>query len=396
MYFPLANVSANVTDVAISLVARFWGDALNVIIGLATLGTSVPTFIPPKDKKGTAVVVGLGLGPEPETLGGHRPGIAVWDVYGKKLGHIAGSRHKITNGSPWEILVPHYPGIGGPQAQYIAISNGGDDAICIAYVRVIWTKEEKFGWTGDVGEVCHSDWYHSETIIRDGGEGGRQHKPKCVWLDRDRSFNHRHQGLSIHIIDFDIVTGQGRKYQYAEYPETMCSRPRYHTFDNMKVEDGIYIFDPVLEYTEDGTDKDIRKVLVGGKPTDPDRKPLGYRENNYYAVNRTVSLSPRQLKRRAEFLRDVLVMSGWPGHGAKELCRSQTSLGPDFVSLNEGLFCDMESKELWPLCKNGTVSHACFDVATRTMKGGKIGTRDMISGRAIPSKAYRDVRDWGR
>ncbi|EEP78502.1 predicted protein [Uncinocarpus reesii 1704] len=321
---------------------------------------------------------------------GNIPGVALWDVYGKRLGEAFGSNDRIENGSPRDVFVPHFRGIGEPLAEYVAISNGGIDAICIAWIAMAW-NDAKYGWIGDVGQACGSDWYYTQTLLKESGKDGkREHRPRCVWIDRDGSNGFNAQGFSMHIIDFD-VSGNDRKTQYQIYPETMCSRPRYHTYKHMVTQDGTYIFSPPLEYGPGLVDKDIKKVLVPGKPTSEKSLPLMVRDNFHGAPGRP-RLTRRALERRSKFMRDVLVVSGWPQHKAEELCKSETSVGPDFASLSDKLFCDMEHKELWPLCTNGTITNACFDVSTKTMRGGGIGARDLISGRAIPEKSYSKIR----
>lgn len=51
------------------------------------------------------------------------------------------------------------------------------------------------------------------------------------------------------------------------------------------------------------------------------------------------------IKKRQEVHADRLVVSEMQGHSAIEVCNSQSSLGPDFVSLTEMMFCDMSEKK---------------------------------------------------
>ena len=80
-------------------------------------------------------------------------------------------------------------------------------------------------------------------------------------------------------------------------------------------------------------------------------------------------------------------------HTATSLCESKTSRGPDFVSLTEGKFCDMETKTLWPVCKD-KVDDDCFDNDTHIMRGvkklGKTAGRRMTWARN-----YAKVTIWG-
>lgn len=63
-----------------------------------------------------------------------------------------------------------------------------------------------------------------------------------------------------------------------------------------------------------------------------------------------------------------LIVSSLDAHSADELCRHPMSLGPDFVSLTERTHCDMQTREVLPLCMDGLTT-GCFDleaVATTT------------------------------
>lgn len=83
--------------------------------------------------------------------------------------------------------------------------------------------------------------------------------------------------------------------------------------------------------------------------------------------------------------------SSEPGHSAWELCESDNSTGPDFVSSHEGLFCNMSEKELWPLWGPEHTT-GCFDAQNNTVVDGSVSRRNEASGRQIPHKDYSDVQ----
>lgn len=60
-----------------------------------------------------------------------------------------------------------------------------------------------------------------------------------------------------------------------------------------------------------------------------------------------------------------LVVSSLPAHSADELCRHPMSLGPSFVSLTEGTYCNMKTREVLPLCADGLTT-GCFDLEAET------------------------------
>lgn len=61
-----------------------------------------------------------------------------------------------------------------------------------------------------------------------------------------------------------------------------------------------------------------------------------------------------------------LVKSSIPTHSAIDVCESETSVGPDFVSMADGMYCDMGKKELLPLCVPGTLGR-CFSLETTSV-----------------------------
>ena len=89
--------------------------------------------------------------------------------------------------------------------------------------------------------------------------------------------------------------------------------------------------------------------------------------------------------KRAEYPPEDLILDNSQQHSAKELCESPTSFGPDFVNLEEGLFCRMADKKLWPLCRPGWI-HDCFSVKSRALN----------TSSEVLSSPYREVLDWRR
>lgn len=46
----------------------------------------------------------------------------------------------------------------------------------------------------------------------------------------------------------------------------------------------------------------------------------------------------------------TLIITEHDNHSAKDICESHTAVGPDLVSMNEKLYCDMSVGQVWPLC----------------------------------------------
>ena len=79
-----------------------------------------------------------------------------------------------------------------------------------------------------------------------------------------------------------------------------------------------------------------------------------------------------------------LVASPHESHSAQQLCESETSHGPDFVSHKEGVFCDMETRALWPLCNSNGVDDACYHWDTHSL----------VNGMERAARNYSHVEEW--
>ena len=67
------------------------------------------------------------------------------------------------------------------------------------------------------------------------------------------------------------------------------------------------------------------------------------------------------LQRRSQRSDDRLVVSHLAHQNATELCAAPNSFGPDFVSVEEGVYCNMETHETAPLCERDSKAPECFD-----------------------------------
>ncbi|KAI8662882.1 hypothetical protein NCS56_01093000 [Fusarium sp. Ph1] len=85
-----------------------------------------------------------------------------------------------------------------------------------------------------------------------------------------------------------------------------------------------------------------------------------------------------------------VVITKEAGYNTTELCTSETSWGPDFVSLDEGLYCDMGSRELWPVCREDKDVIPCFDVETIKIEYGDKVERDSIP----QQKEFTEIIQW--
>ncbi len=150
----------------------------------------------------------------------------------------------------------------------------------------------------------------------------------------------------------------------------------------------ISTFAPPLEYMADVNENTLSLGSTAGALKKPD---LGIdRQTSLYPDGTEMHLHPeikrghaRNFKRTAvqgvkNMMLGTLVVSHFPQHSAKDMCESPTSLGPDFVSLEENLFCDIETAKLRPLCDQSHTSN-CFDVNTQSLRVDGPSKRDNVS-----------------
>lgn len=378
------------------------------IIGVINMGLSINKMIPKEDAHQTVVRVAAGLSKvRSDTLSGNKPGVTLYDVMGRQIGTTKGSSDKVLDGDFIDISVPFDEGIGKEPTEYLSIVNGGDDALCIAYISLTQPDGDKKIWYGDVGQACGAPWYHSQRKT-----GDNDYQPACVWVDRNLSGATRFQGFGMHINDF--AGTEARAQQYEKNRDLMCKvAPRFKMYENLNSEDTIPYFSPPLEYVKnDLTDKDtqivldkshwalqretkhMNKAIVDGDP-EPAKFKRSY-NNSTLGYNNSISgynNSTLGSSNSTRIFNDIVISeSRW--HSAKELCESPNSAGSDFVSLTEGLLCDMNSRLLWPLC-TPTKQSGCFDQATSQMRAGSgLRGRDVDTGAYPPKKSYEKTVRW--
>jgi hypothetical protein len=92
-----------------------------------------------------------------------------------------------------------------------------------------------------------------------------------------------------------------------------------------------------------------------------------------------------QLRAAGDHCVDRLTISHHVEHSAREVCEMKYSWGPDFVSIIEGLYCDMCERELYPLCAHKH-QQDCFDIEGMVLRG-----KESLWQRV---KSYIDIQVW--
>ncbi|KAJ8065162.1 hypothetical protein OCU04_005875 [Sclerotinia nivalis] len=388
--------------------------AIGLLLGGLSLIPMAMDLFPPKVEQSTTVRIGAGTSIKSEAnTAGNTPGIQLYDVVGRFVAKQGGSRDRIADGGYKDIKLTGGKGVGARQAQYISVSSGGNDALCISYIAVTWPDGGQQTWTGDVGFTCGAFWYESQTIL----DATTNYMPKCVWLDSDGSNGITTKAMGIHMTDFTPT--DDRVEQYRTDPDSMCkSAPRFKLFTNAKDADCITVFDPPLDFTPNTlVDKDRSKVVgvAGTKSCDVKNKRRGRTEvptprdssllsnsNSNININITTNIPsisnstsiPYSFNTSAFF--GQLIVSNSTSHSAAGLCDSDSSRGPDFVARQEGsdgVYCDMRNKKTYPVCclSGKPATGACFDVKLNTLRPPPgVAARDI----GLPEKEYHTVTQW--
>lgn len=355
---------------------------------------------------------------------GDQPHVHLFDRSGNSIGASRGSDNTIHRGQPRDVQVRQAdPSRSANGAEYLALAAAGlNDAICVSIVTVTTPTGVTYNWMGDVGFQCGLPWTYGNVMASESSEFGRV-IPKCVWLDGDASNGIKTQGVGIHLPSF--TSNEGREADYGRNNDHMCkSKPRLSAYEKLDFLDPIpYFKEPVADDATlvDFGDKALDEGNWDTKPTDTHGlEGLGRKTRRQAHAHsnttrhddegrqNTATPPPRPGSGHGGKVvpygqsgnamhRGRLVKSAHPSHSARELCESATSWGPDFVSLKEKLYCDMDTKTLWPCC-GGDVRTACFDVEANAMRKDASSPsvrRRALAGRRIPRKTYGKVQEWG-
>lgn len=86
--------------------------------------------------------------------GGDLPDVRLFNEVGSFLGgaYDPGTIEDGTNGHDIKVTQTKEQ-----QATY-GLFTANDNAICVAYLSIVWPDQQKFGWTGDWGQKCSSSW----------------------------------------------------------------------------------------------------------------------------------------------------------------------------------------------------------------------------------------------
>ncbi|KAF2468327.1 uncharacterized protein BDR25DRAFT_203090, partial [Lindgomyces ingoldianus] len=304
--------------------------------------------------------------------GGSIPHVAIWGEDGARISQYKGSANgHICKGETWQTVVDNYQnGMRPANPSYISVVMQENDAICVAAISVSGNGQQ-WTWTGDMAYTCGAQWMESDYTFQ-----GSNVPIRCAWLDADHTNGVIANGMSMHIQDF--TADPGLVAQYQENTDRLCKNTKRFTFWPGTVPDAtIPIFTPPLEYTRNTNENnpDPTAPDMSGSLKEPDRgKDRGNRaypdgtDLKGWSIARKKRHAKDSKSRRGikQALSETLVVSHFPSHSAREMCEDPMAFSWDFVSVQEGLLCDMTLRKLWPVC-TPSLKTECFDVSNVTL-----------------------------
>ena len=192
------------------------------------------------------------------------------------------------------------------------------------------------------------------------------HKTACVWLDHDHSDDVPYSALKVHLPDFATKTKHELDWYCKKHPSVM----QFHNKG-----DALYHWNVDKNREFDSTN-DTELYDIASAPF------VAESESEQANTKRSLSL------KRSAAMASQLVVSNDAQHSAKELCESDSSHGPDFVSVPEKLFCDMGTKTLWLFCEDDEDQKLCFNPDTKQLCN--VG----LAGRDTEGLGYGRVTEW--
>ncbi|KAJ5602091.1 hypothetical protein N7510_011625 [Penicillium lagena] len=161
-------------------------------------------------------------------------------------------------------------------------------------------------------------------------------RPACTWVDADHTNGIKAGSILIHMPSFS------GNHQHSNNASSYCGYPAFRAYRD-----------------SDGTGSIFKR-----SESAPDRR------------HQKIAADSR------------LVVSDIPFHSAIDLCKASKSHGPDFVSTSEGVYCDMESREVMPVCR-GDVKHNCFNLDHHVNEESRSSVADHST-----RKSYSNVVKW--
>lgn len=325
------------------------------------------------DKDGENSVIKLTVGLDVEgglqNAGGDLPDVRLFNEAGKFLG-INADPGDISEGTTAEIKVKHKKDLG-QQAAY-ALFSANDNAICVATISITWPNGDQYGWVGDWGSECGGSWYYSNIFIQ-----GTDYKPNCLWIDANG--DQPTTGFQVHWPEFTNQNENQEQLPPGKDRDYFCTAgPPFKLYTSPDPR-GITYWIP----------KSGKRQVGGATATSDEAPPRRTRIHNRRHSRRQEAGPPKNATDPtqpppAHRFADFLVLDTAAEHSAAVLCRSETSVGPDFANHAEKLFCRMSDKTIWPFCDQARhITDNCFNTDLQQLVIGGMVARDTKYGRVL-------------
>lgn len=376
-----------------------------------------------------------------QSYGGCAPDISLFNPNGDRVGYYLNDecKNKIDQNNPKDLMAKYIKKGGTEVAEYLTVAAAGIDAICISAIAVTFpASTETYAFLpGEVAAICrdYSDrheyhWSESATVIqfRNPDTGSTNDaRPKCLWIDKpdnDGVRATRYQGFQVHLPDFKRDNSTYKLWQ--ENPYHMCdSLARFGPYDALSVMTCPQVFVPaplageslplpeVSACLPDGlpapdgkvyprpcsdprladTDKYTILSMYGQacpnldtkkpKPTVCRRNACRKRQEGSFSTEQGFPSPYHPLQKR---FAGKLVKSRDITQSAVRVCESKGSVGPDFYSEHEQMFCDMNRRKLYPMCTSDA-DVECFDTFYNETRPGLFEKREIDA-------PYLHVSEW--
>ena len=241
---------------------------------------------------------------------------------------------------------------------------------------------------GDIIKHCfpQASTYPSSHYI-----GFDQHQPPCFWLDRDRNeglFRTNAQGISFHLPS--LWATQERAEEYTRNRDMLCRVPNRLTMhEKLRVESQIQAWSAPLPFYANKTDIyttftqlnelptkwtesmwDSKYGLGGQWPRDVDQPqdnstfPSEVESGPTVATDASSAVAAREARFAATVARQRTTQ-----YSARDVCEDPHSYGPNFLSDHDGLFCEITTRTLFPVCaEKDEEDRACYDIKLQEIR----------------------------
>ena len=337
------------------------------------------------------VSVGLFQGGAPDYFGGDPLLIHGYSEQGVYIGSGQFTGH-MEEGKLYGVKLDDSGPAKGKEAYQLKIQHTGQKSVCVQWLEAHWNGKRVSGFDGNFAKEKNKPWYYSTE--EHGKVDGKPYYPGCAWFDnheKDVSDPVAEVSVNLPLFRKDLnppsdvkqILDKGMKFSkttsdkhQAPFHSSSSSQRRNRIAPAPgKRSSGVGAPYPKRDgtgSTPSGTSTGSASLTTGTGL--PQSSGVLYSSDGHQSTR--------------------LVVSSHEVHSAKQLCDSETSRGPDFVSLGEDLYCEMNSKQkkVYPLCKGGDTSD-CFDLKdTLNTAAKRIVRRGQNGG---PNRYYDTVTHWG-